>query len=317
MLAHGDDKPLWMSELGWSSTGLTCGRGAWAGQKPAGVSEANQGVYLKQAYHCLAADPYVEGALWFTARDITPNDTELGRYGLYRHDGSRKPSWDAFRTVATQGDTVTGACGDFAGPQITVLKPTANVQYNEKLVISASATDANGDLGRITFKADGKKIRNYTGRDLRPGRPVTMEWQGSKSLSLGAHTITIEAVDKGGNTSHVDVRVVRVSAAKLAATLPTSLKTTVTRKGRVATVSGRVRTTGDVGLGGKVKIVWQRKSGKTWKTVHGATKSAGKPFRFRQRLASKGRWRVRVQYVNKAPYKRSASRWKVFRARWS
>jgi hypothetical protein len=41
MAANGDaNKPIWMTELGWTTTGTTCARGMWAGQKLAGVSEA-------------------------------------------------------------------------------------------------------------------------------------------------------------------------------------------------------------------------------------------------------------------------------------
>ncbi|HSD76395.1 MAG TPA: hypothetical protein VLA98_03290, partial [Solirubrobacteraceae bacterium] len=70
MAAHGDGaKPIWMTELGWSANSLTCSRGRWAGQKPAGVSEADQAAYLRQAFHCMASDPYVEYALWFNHRD--------------------------------------------------------------------------------------------------------------------------------------------------------------------------------------------------------------------------------------------------------
>jgi hypothetical protein len=47
MAAHGDaSKPIWMSELGWSSTGggpRSCARGVWAGQKPSGVSASGPG----------------------------------------------------------------------------------------------------------------------------------------------------------------------------------------------------------------------------------------------------------------------------------
>src|SRR5215210_6432515 len=42
MLAHGDDKPIWMTELGWSTTSGTCQRGGRAGTKAAGVSQAVQ-----------------------------------------------------------------------------------------------------------------------------------------------------------------------------------------------------------------------------------------------------------------------------------
>ncbi len=43
MLANGDDKPIWMTEMSWRTTSATCGEGAWAGQKSAGVSDATAG----------------------------------------------------------------------------------------------------------------------------------------------------------------------------------------------------------------------------------------------------------------------------------
>ncbi len=49
MLANGDDKPIWMTEMSWRTSAAVCSEGAWAGQKPAGVSEAAQALYLEQA----------------------------------------------------------------------------------------------------------------------------------------------------------------------------------------------------------------------------------------------------------------------------
>ena len=86
MVANGDGaKPIWMTELGWTTTTTTCSRGMWAGQKPSGVSEAAQAANLKEAYHCLAGYPYVETAMWFTLKDTSGNGDELDHYGLHPH----------------------------------------------------------------------------------------------------------------------------------------------------------------------------------------------------------------------------------------
>ena len=61
MLANGDDKPIWMTELSWRTTNATCAEGAWAGRRPQGVSEEQQATYLRQAYHCLARRPLRAG----------------------------------------------------------------------------------------------------------------------------------------------------------------------------------------------------------------------------------------------------------------
>jgi hypothetical protein len=209
---------------------------------------------------------------------------------------------------------MTGACGDFDPPVITIQRPTAGVQYAAALTIQAVATDASG-IGRITFKADGKEIRNFTGADAKNGQAVSIDWQGAKKLSMGKHTITVEALDPSGNTSTQSVDVVHVDASKLGSTLPTKVTVkSLKRNGRKATLRGLVVKTGELGLSGKAQVVWQWKaSGKAkFKTLHKSLKPANKPFTFTQTLRKGGSWRVQVRYVAVAPYKASASAWKAF-----
>jgi hypothetical protein len=106
MLAHGDDKPIWMTELSWRTTRSVCREGAFAGKKPEGVSERRQAAYLKQGYHCLAQDPYVQVALWFDLKD-----EGSVRSGLIRANGRRKPSFGAMRSESRHGDRLRGHCG--------------------------------------------------------------------------------------------------------------------------------------------------------------------------------------------------------------
>ena len=316
MVANGDGaKPIWMTELGWTSTTSTCQRGEWAGKKAAGVSAADQATFLKQAYHCLASDSYVQVAAWFTLQDDPSQATdELAHYGVLDPNGAHKPAWDAFATVATQGDTLTGPCGDFDPPALTVKSPTVNAKYVGVLTLSAVATDAT-NVARITFQADGKEIRNFTGADVASGKTVTLEWQGSKHLSYGRHTIAVIALDPQGNTVTKTVQVTRVK------TLPATLKTKIklgkvkVGAGRKASISGRVLKTAADGLSGKVRVYWQQKRGKKWKTIHGGLKPANKPFTFKQKLKGKGMWRVQVKYVNVAPYKSSLAVSKSFRVK--
>jgi hypothetical protein len=313
MTANGDGgKPIWMTELGWTTTTSTCSRGMWAGQKASGVTEAAQAANLKEAYHCLADYPYVEAGLWFTLKDTTAHADELNHYGLQRADDSHKPSWDAFRSVATQGDQLTGPCGDFEAPSLTISTPATSEQYVQVLTIAAIATDASS-VARMTFQADGKEIRNFTGADVASGKAVRLEWQGAKNLSFGPHTIAVVALDPQGNTVTKSVQVTRVS--KLAATLKTTIKLGRVKvgKGRKASVSGRVVKSTSAGLSGKVRVYWQQKRGTKWKTIHGAMKPANKPFTFRQKLKRAGTWRVQVRYVNVAPYKASTATSKTMR----
>jgi hypothetical protein len=201
MLANGDEKPVWMTELSWRTTSSTCSEGAWAGQKPEGVSEEQQAAYLYQAYHCLAQDPYVQVALWFPIQD------EGGLLnGLIRSNGSHKPSFAAMQDYAHNGDHLTGPCGVFTGPQITVSSPGSNFHYNGPLPIHVSARSSQG-VFRITLKVDGKLIRNYQGYGYPTFLAGAINWMGAKRISAGWHTLTFLAYDKMRNVSQVSVRI--------------------------------------------------------------------------------------------------------------
>jgi Bacterial Ig domain len=200
MLAHGDDKPIWMTEIGWNTSTGSCSHGTWAGQKNAGVSYEQQAQYLLQAYHCLAGDPYVQVALWFGLQDGPAGD----HFGLLDAGLNRKPAFDALADYARNGDRLTGPCGDFSGPRITLASPTDDQSYRGPLLITVSATDPVG-VPRITLLHDGRVIRNYSDW---PG-PTTLtgqlRWQGATHLSVGPHTLTILAMDRLGNTSRTTI----------------------------------------------------------------------------------------------------------------
>jgi hypothetical protein len=326
MSANGDgDKPIWMSELGWSSTNggpTSCTRGQWAGQKPSGVSDANQATFLTKAYSCLANDPYVTQALWFTMRDTTGESVdELNHYGLVRPDGSAKPALAAFKAVVAANGGSAGPCGDFDAPTLRVIKPTPNQQFVDKLDLSAAATDAGTGLARITFTYDGgQQIRNFTDA-LKNDQPVGLApWQNSGKLALGPHTIEVTALDANGNTSTQTVQVVKVKT--LAATLtPTfRLKTKKVRcKKRVCSISGSLSRAAAAAagvtpsIGGKVAVEWQfrNKKGK-WRKLVGGLKPASKPFAFKAKLKMTGKWRVRVVYQGQAPWKKVSSKYLTF-----
>src|SRR4051794_4292868 len=100
MVAAGDDKPIWFTELGWSSasTGGNCV-----------VDEQTQASYLTQSLKIAQQDPYVQVALWYNLREdywsTGPSDWD-GGFGLLRKDFTPKPAYFAFRSYAA-GDTTT------------------------------------------------------------------------------------------------------------------------------------------------------------------------------------------------------------------
>jgi polysaccharide biosynthesis protein PslG len=84
MLTHGDDKPLWLTEVGTPST--------------APANEHTQAQHLTQIYATVRRWSYVRAALWYETRDDASG--EFPGFGLYRSDWSAKPSLSAFRAAS-------------------------------------------------------------------------------------------------------------------------------------------------------------------------------------------------------------------------
>jgi hypothetical protein len=201
MLANGDDKPIWLTEMSWRTTNAICSEGVFAGHKPEGVTLQRQATYLRQAYHCLAQYPYVQVGLWYPLKD------EGGLVsGLVTANGSRKPSFGAMRTYGHMGDQLRGPCGVLTGPKIRIISPANRISYSGALRIHVLASASDG-VFRITLKIDGRLIRNYDG----PTYPHTLfgllDWQGAKHLRYGRHILTFIAYDKERNVSQTSVTI--------------------------------------------------------------------------------------------------------------
>ncbi|MEO7556579.1 MAG: cellulase family glycosylhydrolase [Acidimicrobiales bacterium] len=94
MLANGDSRDLWLTEMGWSTSSVTNS-----------VSEAAQADYLTKAFTKIESYPYVANTFWYSFRNNwwtnnDPSDLEAN-YGLLRVDFSPKPALSAFKAYAT------------------------------------------------------------------------------------------------------------------------------------------------------------------------------------------------------------------------
>ena len=309
------ERPIIMTELGWSVTKTRCSRGASAGKKAAGVTEAQQAAYLKLAYHCLSFYPYVRAALWFSGQDTSATDGELTRYGLQRFDGSRRPAFDALATIGKSGVAAGGGCGDFTPPDVRVLVPGTDAVFDRSLTIKVVARDHASRLGRITLYANDRKIRSFTGGALANDRPVGIEWMGARNLPYGQVNVKVEALDEFGNTTHQEVGVKRVDPASMPAQRPT-VKLRLSGKGLKRRVRGIVSAPGAAFLPtGKVVVQWQYQRKGRWVTLHKRSRNANRPFSYAQRLRKTGRWRVVAQYSGVKPFLSASSKRIAFRAR--
>jgi hypothetical protein len=92
LTAHGDaDKPVWVTEIGWT----TCP------DHPDCISEARQGAYLR-SFFSLARGRwrYVDAVVVYHLRDYPGDDDDKEAfYGLVRTDRSQKPAWRTLRDL--------------------------------------------------------------------------------------------------------------------------------------------------------------------------------------------------------------------------
>jgi len=209
MSDHGDGaKPIWMTELGWNTQSTrprSCNTGAYAGKKRIGVSPRRQARFLRAAYRCLAADPFVGVALWFGMQDI-PVSRHARGYGLYRAHGKGKPAAKAFKRL-DRGIRPRRGCGGYVDrtpPTIRVAKPAQGKRFYGRIAVRVRAFDNRGGagLGRISLAHNGRHVRSWGA----PGGSIAPWWE-SERWRPGAHTLTFSVRDRAFNEASVTVTV--------------------------------------------------------------------------------------------------------------
>ncbi|HEV7938995.1 MAG TPA: Ig-like domain-containing protein [Solirubrobacteraceae bacterium] len=213
MLAHGDDSPIWMTELGWSTDTEVCNSGAWAGQKPAGVSPQQQATFLLQAYHCLAQDPYVQVGIWYGLQDTEPFGSPRGSYGLLDPSLQPKPAYAALAEYDHYGDRLTEQCGAQQGPTVKLMSPKTGVRYTNTLPISVTASDS-AKVYQISLYHEGHIIRSFYVHGGMTTLSGHMIWYGARLLKPGKHTLTAKAFDERNNTSTTTITIIRAVKPK-------------------------------------------------------------------------------------------------------
>jgi hypothetical protein len=206
MLAHGDDNPLFMTELGWAVSDGPCLNGVWTHRKPAGVSEAKQAADLADAYACLAEDRYVRAGLWFRLNDPAVEDPASG-FGLLRADGSLRPAWPAFRAAAT--GAARGSCAaHYVGPHVRV---RAHRDRRTAALVVTAHVASDLALARATVIIDGRRLRTIS----RPPRNLAVRI-GARTAGAGRHMVAVAALAAAHNPGR--------AAVPAAARLPASTR---------------------------------------------------------------------------------------------
>jgi len=314
MLAAGDDKPIWMTEIGWSTLTSTCSVGSRAGTKPSGVSEADQASFLTRAYRCLQNDPYVAVALWFSVQDVDTSPTRYDHHlGLIRDGGTPKPAYENFQEWATDPTPPASSCGfgvDQDAPTVEILAPRAQQGYLDRLLVAARATD-DDRVVRMELYANGEKIPGS-----QRGGTFRLDWDGAKNLPLGRHTLTVRARDPASNVGEASVEVLKADENTLRVA-PPRLTVSARRAGgrrRSARRAGgrRVRMRGQVTSPGspirpkgRVRFFLEVRRGRRWKPFSRYTKGVARPYSFTIPIKKPGTWRIRVKFVGQKPFANS------------
>jgi hypothetical protein len=313
MVAHGDDKPVWMTELGWASTTAICERGGRAGTKAGGVTQAEQADFLAKAYGCLANDPWVEQAAWFNLHDLQTGSTNDSlNLGLVTDAFVRKPAFAAFQRAATAAPIECGGTLDSGVPQININSPTDGQLYLTSLPVDVTATDGEG-VKDIDIFVDGKEVPLSTSKSGKDAF-IKYEWGGAKNLAFGPHTIVATASDEAKNIGRATAKFVHVGGGAYPYKVPTTfaLKVGKVKSGKV-TVKGKIASKNALIsrlAHGRGYVFFSRfdTKAKRWKKVSRYSKDAKHAFTLRYKFKKRGVWRVTGTFKPKTGFKASRAK---------
>ncbi|MDQ4040990.1 MAG: cellulase family glycosylhydrolase [Actinomycetota bacterium] len=307
MLAHGDPKPIWMTEIGWQVTGRRCPVNL---KDPGGVSAADQAAFLSRAYSCLAVDDYVELASWFSLTDFGAHEDEGGGYGLYSFDGVPRPSLGAFQRAG--GAAPDPGCGlrvDGGAAGIDVAFPTGAKGVSGDLRYKALASDDQG-IRTLAILVDGRQIK-VTAKEAISGT-----WTGWRKLSFGPHTVTFKAVDHGRNVSERTITVNRVPYGD-GEPIRTRIGVGLYGSGKSRIAAGTLYTRPAEAksfLRGRLKVSFERKAGRRWRPFGGAVSRNATKAVQRRRKFKPGTYRMVIQFAGYKSFKPAVAR-RTFRVR--
>lgn len=328
MADHGDGaKGIYMTEMGWSeSVGkhfkVRCDQGAGKGKKAGGVTRPTQTANLKAAFACLAADPYVVMASWFTDQDHIDPRKHVSGYGLYDFDGHRRPIYGALQDVGDgTGAGVDRSCGgkvDRDPPTVTI---KAGPTWFGRLVVSGAAADPTTGVQRIELWGDGKKVIKARAADVRRSKGhFRYDWFGSSRLPYGKHTVELRAYDAAGNVGKASTEVERLDPRTAARTVKSALKLRATRRGsRSIVVRASVRTPRDGSFRekphGRLELRFERRYKGHWQRSRVRKGIGSGRVAYTYTAKHPGRWRAYAVLDVDAPYRKTRTKPFGFRLR--
>jgi len=169
MVANGDEKPIWFTEIGWSSsTGGSCSFG-----------EATQAAYLTEAYKLTDQTPYVQVMCWYNLRNDywahDENSVET-QYGLLNTNFTPKLAFAAYKAY------VPGS-GAGAASVAEPTKASKQPRHGTRTLVSATPSGSGAHAARASATRRFAKAHAIKGEVLgaNNGRVVVRLYVRSRS----------------------------------------------------------------------------------------------------------------------------------------
>ena len=178
LLARGADKPIWFTEMGWST--------ATDGHPLGNVSAQTQADYLTRAYRLLEQDPYVQVAMWYSLRNSSWADDGPGwldQLGLMRTDFTPKPAYFAFKAYGTATAAPGGGPTSKTEQPATAAATRARTSLQLTVRRRAASRRASKQTVRITGRLRGARKTTVT---IRIQRRSGRKWRQVMRIRLKA-----------------------------------------------------------------------------------------------------------------------------------
>ena len=192
MADHGDTKPIWLTEFGWSTNSQVL-------HPLGGVSEAVQAAHLGLAFEMLAAVPYVEVAIVYNFRNNYwghDADNWEDQLGLLRTDFSPKPAYAVFSAVNKVTDAPVAVPIPVHAAAPARVLPVAPIPANAPAPSApdsetpAPSTSTSGDTATETrMKIKVKRVRRS---QRRTSLRVTGRLSAASTGKAGKARIVVE-----------------------------------------------------------------------------------------------------------------------------
>lgn len=162
----GKPVPLYLTEMGWHSTG---------DRHPCGVSQSTQAAFLARSFLLARTLPAIKGMWWYDLIDDGTDPAEQEHhFGLLNPDLSPKPAFNVLKAIAPQvaGGQFEAAGSLLGGPWAVLLSEGGH----QRLAVWADGSDTS-----LTVRVEGGQPGPLKALDLATPeqgyRPIASQWE--------------------------------------------------------------------------------------------------------------------------------------------